>query len=104
MLFNYVKIAFRNLSRHKAFSIINISGLAIGMACSIFIMLWVWDELSYDSFHTKADRICRLTSSAGDFKGAISPAGMGAELKKKIPGIQDATRITYYSNDLFQVG
>lgn len=104
MLFNYFKIAFRNLRRHKAFSIINISGLTIGMACSIFILLWVWDELSYDSFHTKADKICRLTASAGDFKGAISPAGMGAELKKKIPGIQDITRISYYSNDFFEVG
>jgi putative ABC transport system permease protein len=104
MLINYFKIAFRNLQRHKAFSIINISGLAIGMACSIFILLWVWDELSYDSFHTRADRIYRLTASAGDFNAAISPAGMGAELRKRIPGIQDATRISEFSNDLFEVG
>ena len=104
MLFNYFKIAFRNLLRHKAFSIINIAGLAIGMACSIFILLWVRDELSYDSFHTKADRIYRLTATAGNFKAAISPAGMGAELKNKIPGIQDATRITEFPNDLFEVG
>ena len=70
MIFNYLKIAFRNLARHKAFSLINISGLAIGMACSIFILLWVRDELSYDQFHMHANRMYRLTCNAGDFKAA----------------------------------
>ena len=53
MLKNYIKIAFRNLIRKKAFSFINIFGLAIGMACTILILLWVQDELSYDNLDTK---------------------------------------------------
>ena len=51
MFKNYLKIAFRNIVRHKAFAAINIIGLAIGMACSIFILLWVQNEKSYDRFH-----------------------------------------------------
>ena len=56
MLRNYFKIAFRNIQRHKAYSFINISGLAIGMASSILILLWVQNELSYDRFHQNAGR------------------------------------------------
>lgn len=61
MFKNYLKIAFRNLLRHKIYSLINISGLAIGMACCILILLFVRDELSYDRFHENSDRIYRLT-------------------------------------------
>jgi hypothetical protein len=53
MLYNYIKVAFRNLWRNKAFSAINIFGLAIGIACAAFIFLWVEDELNFDSFHQK---------------------------------------------------
>lgn len=104
MLLNYFKIAFRNLLRQKAFSVINIAGLAIGMACSIFILLWVRDELSYDDLHAKADRIYRMTAQAGEFHAAISPAGMAAELKRRLPDIEDITRMSEFSNDLFEVG
>src|SRR5207342_3847643 len=104
MLFNYIKIAFRNLFRHKAFSLINISGLAIGMACSIFILLWVRDELSFDSQHAKADRIYRLTCNAGDFKAAVNSAGMAAGLKSQMPDIIDITRITKPESHLLEFG
>ena len=57
---NFLKIAYRNVLHHKGYSFINIAGLAIGMACCIIIMLWVQDELSYDKYHAKADRIYRL--------------------------------------------
>jgi predicted permease len=60
MLRNYLKIAFRNLQRNTIYSFINIAGLAIGIACSILIMLWVWDEVSYDRFHKNADRLGQL--------------------------------------------
>jgi putative ABC transport system permease protein len=93
MLFNYLKIAFRNLLKHKAFSFINIAGLAIGMTCSIFILLWVREERSYDQFHAKADRIFRLTVNVGDFKAAVTPAGMAEGLKSGIPAIKNITRI-----------
>lgn len=60
MIYNYFKIALRNIIRHKAFSFINIIGLAIGLVCFIFIMLWIQSELSYDKFHEKFDRIYNL--------------------------------------------
>ena len=60
MLRNYFKITIRNLKRYKGYSLINIIGLGIGMACCILILLWVQDELSYDQYHTNADRIYRI--------------------------------------------
>ncbi len=60
MLINYLKIAFRNLLRNKAYSAINIFGLAIGISCFMLIFLFISDEFSYDKFHSKADRIYRL--------------------------------------------
>lgn len=62
MFKSYVTVAFRNIARHKTFSIINILGLAVGMACSILIGVYIWTELSYDRFHENADRIFRLES------------------------------------------
>src|SRR5664279_52022 len=60
MLKNYLKVAFRNLWRHKAFSFINIMGLTVGMTAFFLIYLYVNFELSYDSFNSKADRIYRI--------------------------------------------
>ncbi len=70
MIKNYIKIAIRNIIKHKGFSTINIVGLAIGIACSILILVFVAHELSYDSFHEKADRIYRIAvrASIGDTK------------------------------------
>ncbi len=60
MLRNYLKIALRNLQRNTVYSFINITGLAVGIACSILIMLWVWNEVSYDRFHKNSDRLGQL--------------------------------------------
>jgi putative ABC transport system permease protein len=68
MLLNYGKIIRRNLVRNKAFSLINISGLAIGMASAILILLWIQNELSFDQFHVNRDRIYQLYSRA-EFDG-----------------------------------
>lgn len=103
MIKNYFKIAFRNIIRHKAFSILNIAGLAIGMACSIFILLWVQNELSYDRFHANANQIYRLTCNAGDFKAAVSPAGMGAGLQSQLPEIKKTVRLSKPNTSLFEV-
>ena len=65
MLKNYLKIAFRNLWKNKGFSFINIFGLAIGIAVCLLIMLFVINEVSYDKFNKKADRIYRVD---GDVK------------------------------------
>ena len=104
MIKNYFKIAFRNLQRHKAYSLLNISGLAIGMACSILILLWVQNELSYDRFHANANQIYRLTCNAEDFKAAVSPAGVAAGLQIEMPEIKATVRISKLLTPLFEVG
>jgi len=60
MLKNYFFIALRNILKHRIYSLINIVGLAVGITCTILILLYVTDELSYDRFHTKSDRIYRV--------------------------------------------
>jgi len=72
MVSNYLKIAVRNLIKHKGYSFINIFGLAVGMACCILIMLYVQDELGYDRYHEKADRIYRLSRQWTNQDGKIS--------------------------------
>jgi hypothetical protein len=60
MIKNYLTIAFRNLSRNKVFSFINIFGLALGLACSMLILLWVKDELTWDRIHPNIDQLYRV--------------------------------------------
>ncbi len=71
MLRNYLKSAIRTLVKHKAYASINVLGLAVGMACCLMTLLYVRDELSYDRFHEKADRIYRVNATSqnpeGDF-------------------------------------
>ena len=104
MFKNYLKVAWRNLLRHKAFSSINIIGLAIGLTCSIFILLWVQHELSYDRFNKDASRMYRLVCAASGFKASVNPAAMPAELKARMPEIEEATRISQYQSHVFEVG
>src|SRR5215204_923553 len=104
MIKNYFKIAFRNIIRQKAFATINIAGLAIGMACSIFILLWVTNELSYDRFHKNAHKIYRLTGKAGDFNAAVNCAGMPAELKAKMSAVKNYVRLSHPSTNVFETG
>ncbi len=97
MLTNYFKIAWRNLLKNKVFSFINVFGLAIGLCCFIIIMLYVIDELSYDRFHEKADRIYRIHSDirfgGTDLKMAVSADPTGATLKKDYPQVEQYARI-----------
>ena len=72
MLKNYIKIAFRNMQRQKAYSIINVSGLGIGMAACILILLFVQNELSYDSYHDKSNQIYRVTREWKNSDGETS--------------------------------
>ena len=97
MLKNYLKIALRNLVKHKGYSAINISGLALGLACSILILLWVADELSYDSLVKDSDQIYRLN---WDFKwnenegvSPGTPPPLATAIKNEIPGVAVTTRI-----------
>src|SRR6476660_2321151 len=97
MFRNYLKIAFRNLLRYKAFSFINVFGLAIGIACVILILLFVRDELGYDHFHAKADRIYRIITQYkedGHTSGiAIGEHKLGPLLKTDFHEIEEVVRL-----------
>jgi len=93
VLKTYFKLAYRNITKDKAYSIINITGLAIGLASSILILLWVQNELSYDKFHKNAGQIYRITSDFGDSKSAANSAGMPAGLKAEMPVIKNTVRL-----------
>ncbi|AEV99539.1 hypothetical protein A4D02_27250 [Niastella koreensis] len=104
MFQNYLKIALRSILRYKAYSIINILGLAIGMASSILILLWVQHELSYDKWHKQAAKIYRVNSAAGDFKTAVSPAGMAGGVQAILPAIRNTVRMSAPNSFLFATG
>jgi predicted permease len=104
MLRNYLKLAFRNLSRQKAFSIINIGGLAVGLAASLIILLWVQDESGFDKFHSKAERTYRIVAEASGLKVASVPAGFGPGLQATQPDIVYATRLRKDQAVMFQKG
>ncbi|MBC3788580.1 ABC transporter permease [Spirosoma utsteinense] len=97
MVRSYLKIAWRNLTRNKAFSAINIIGLAIGLATCLLISLFVLDELSYDRFNAKADQIVRVvfkgTSAGGKMNEAHVMPPTAQTLKADYPEVLDATRI-----------
>ena len=76
MIKNYLLTAFRSLLRYKGYSFINIAGLAIGMACSILIMVWVAHELSYDRFNEKLDRLYRLVQTQYYSSGPLTTTCM----------------------------
>ncbi|MEO8173732.1 MAG: ABC transporter permease, partial [Sediminibacterium sp.] len=95
MIKNYLKIAFRNLVRNKAFSAINICGLALGLACSLLIVLWVQDERSVDNFHANGNQLYQVYERQyydGKVEAGYQTQGLLAEeLKKVIPEIQYAS-------------
>ena len=96
MFKNYFKIAWRNLVKNKTFSLINIIGLASGLACFILIALYVTDELSYDRFNEKAGRIYRINSDivfgGNKLHLAVASDPMGAALKKDYPQVEEFVR------------
>jgi len=99
MLKNYIKIALRNIKRNKGYSFINIAGLAVGMACCLFILFYVLYEFSYDTFHEDADRIYRV---AMEFRakdqpvkyGAVTPPPVAPAILENFAEVEYAVRIT----------
>ncbi len=89
MLTNYVKTALRNLFKHKGYSLINISGLAIGMATCLLILLYVNHELSYDNYNEDAERIYRIAFSGRwggrDIDICVAPAPMAKVILDTYP-------------------
>ncbi|WDF80785.1 ABC transporter permease [Mucilaginibacter sp. KACC 22773] len=97
MLKNYIKIAWRNLIKHKVFSIINVSGLAIGVAAFWLISLYVADEWSYDRYNEKSDRIFQVAQhgkwNGGSFNLAVTSPPYSPALKADYPDVEEAVRV-----------
>ena len=93
MLKNYLTIAIRNLMRYKAYSFINISGLAVGMACLILVLLFIQNEFRYNTHHPNADRIYRVVIDFGNDKASGATSGaLGPAVNTELPDIEIATR------------
>lgn len=94
---NFWKIAFRNLLRHKGFSAINIAGLAIGMASATLILLWIYQEMSYDDFHTQGGRIFRVMRNERTdlqvYTGDGTPRQLAEALKLENPSVAESGRM-----------
>ncbi len=108
MFSNFLKVAYRNILRSRGFSIINISGLAIGMACAMLILLWVQNELGYDNFYANKDRLYQSWNRDRGNDGLdcwnVTPKILGPTLKHLYPEIEQATRVNWDQTILFTVG
>jgi putative ABC transport system permease protein len=112
MIQNYLKIAWRNLLKHKSFSLINILGLSIGIAACLIIFLYVHNELTFDLYNVKADRIARVTTTIhapeSDVVVATSPAPLANALKREYPEVESTVRleqspqVVKFNNDVFK--
>ena len=90
MLINYLKVGLRNMHRHRAFSFINIFGLALAMSVAMLIILMIADQLRYDKFHSDSDRIYRILSAP---RYATSPEPLSKTLKEEYSIVEDATHL-----------
>lgn len=92
---NYLKLAVRNLLRHKRYSTLNVVGLGVGMACSLLIMLYAFHELSYDTFHEKGDRLHVIHTQMGPGSLSISsaPNALVPHLIRDFPEVENGLRI-----------
>jgi putative ABC transport system permease protein len=108
MLKNYIKITLRVIQRHIGFSVIKISGLAIGMACCILILLFVRYELSFDDFHANKNHIYRVLSELDLTQGTeivpITALPLAPAIKNDLPEVTAVTRISDWGDRLFKVG
>ena len=108
MLKNFLKVAIRNLWKHKGYSFLNIFGLAMGMACSLLILLWIRDEKSMDNFHANGDRLYsvfeRQYYDGKIFAGYFTPGVLPDEMKKVLPEVEMACGTNWGENMTFQAG
>jgi putative ABC transport system permease protein len=108
MFRNLVKIAFRNLLKDKAYSAINILGLTIGISCSLFLLMYIMDELSYDTYHAKAKNIYRIISDIKEpdnaFTWAVVQRPMAVELRDNYPEVLNAVRFDGTDRLLYKNG
>ncbi|MVM35700.1 FtsX-like permease family protein [Spirosoma sp. HMF4905] len=108
MFLNYIKIAWRNLSRNKTYSLLTLLGLASGMTCAMLLALYVYDELTFDRYHTNAANIYRLNTHVkwgdNELNMGVGSAPMGPTLRQEFPEIRNVVRIIPSHNMLFRVG
>ena len=104
MLKNFFKTSFRNFSKNKGYSFLNIFGLAIGIACAGLIFLWAEDELTFDNGNLKRDRIYQLEVNikmdGNEFTMGSTPRPMAAAMRAEIPGIKNAARYSVWGGRL----
>ena len=98
MFKNYIKTAWRNLTRNKIYSFINVAGLSLGLAAAMLIILYVKDEVSYDLFQKNVNNIYRITftmvnKDGGTHKDGITGYLQGPKFTANVPGIQSFARI-----------
>lgn len=103
MIKNYMKVAFRNMMRRKGYSLINILGLATGMAVCLLIVLFVQHELSYDKQHEKGDRVHRVVLEriypGRSTSYSIIPQSIGESIQKEFPDVMESTRLFDFGNN-----
>ncbi|GHN01679.1 ABC transporter permease [Cytophagales bacterium WSM2-2] len=108
MLRNLIKIAFRNLVKDKGYSAINITGLTIGITCSLFLLMYILDELSYDKYHVNSKNIYRIVSNIKEpdnaFTWAVVQKPMAVELRDKYPEVKNAVRFDGMNRNLYKNG
>lgn len=108
MINNIFRIIFRNIARQKGFTILNVTGLAVGMAASLLILMWVLDELSFENFNEHADQIYIVNQDqfyTGDrFRVQVTPHPCAPVWKERIPEIKETTRLVFLPRMLFRIG
>ncbi len=106
MFKSYFKTAFRNLVRNRLFTILNILGLSTSLACTMLILLWVVNEISYDRFNKNVDHTYRITATTIGQSFPLAGAPLAGAIKAQIPGVKYAARVraSYGSSAIFTVG
>ena len=108
MIRNYLKVAWRNLTRNKAHTFINIAGLSVGITCSLLILLWVQDERNFDGFHANGSQLYqvyeRQTNNGKIEAGYLTQGLLAEELKKRIPEVQYASGLEQNHPFTFRAG
>src|ERR1700693_3792482 len=108
MIRNYIKTAYRSLIKNKGFTILHVLGLALGLATCLLIVFYVFDELNFDSYNKKADRIYRINEEikfgGNENSYAVSPAPVAAALKSDFPENEQVARFRNQGGNLVKQG
>ena len=109
MIRNLLLVAIRNFKKDKWYSLLNVFGLTIGITFSLFLIFYIKDELNYDRFNEKADRVFRIVSYIGEKDkntnwAPLTPAPLAATLKKDFPEVEESARFMGRERTLFKNG